>query len=197
LFYFTSVYRVALDHRVLWQLIELELLCAGCLFAWPMAAVDPLPKPSGHGTRMMWLLISLPYTTILGMSLDSDRRGLAPGMTVAELHTGGGIVWTVGGLVGLFAVIVVLAQWAGLEQRSALRRDRVLDPEAAAQLAYWKANRLLAAEEAGLVPRRGAGELAVAALGPGGEGRPGAASTPLALPTGPGPVGEPVPDPPE
>jgi putative membrane protein len=151
LIYFTPIFRVALDHAALWQLIDLSLLVTGCLFAWPMAAVDPLPKPTGHGWRMLWLLATLPYTTILGMSLESEHRGIAPGVTPAELHTGGGIIWTVGGFLGLFATILVLAQWCRLEERSATRRDRVLDPEAAAQLAYWKANRRIAAEEAGLI----------------------------------------------
>jgi putative membrane protein len=151
LIYFTPIFRVALDHAALWQLIDLSLLVTGCLFAWPMAAVDPVPKPTGHGWRMLWLLLTLPYTTILGMSLESEHRGIAPGVTPAELHTGGGIIWTVGGFLGLFATILVLAQWCRLEERSATRRDRVLDPEAAAQLAYWKANRRIAAEESGLI----------------------------------------------
>ena len=150
--YFTPWFRVALDHGALWQVTNLVLFACGCLFAWPMAAIDPLARPFGHGWRMIWLLLTLPYTTVLGMALESQSRGLAPGVTEAQVHTGGGVVWTVGGLLGLFAAILVLVSWCRLEERSASRRDRVLDPEAAAQLAYWKANRRKAAEEAGLIP---------------------------------------------
>lgn len=169
--YFTPWFRVALDHQVVWELTNLVLFLAGCLFAWPMAAIDPLAKATGHGWRMIWLLLTLPYTTILGMALESQSRGLAPGVTEAEVHNGGGILWTVGGLLGLFAAILVLASWCRLEERSATRRDRVLDAEAAAQLAYWKANRRKAAEEAGLIAgtamdAQAAEALAVAAAAP-------------------------------
>lgn len=151
--YFTPWFRVALEHGALWGLTNLVLFLAGCLFAWPMAAIDPLRRAVGHGWRIIWLLLTLPYTTVLGMALESQSHGLAPGVTETEVHTGGGIIWTVGGLLGLFAAILVLVSWCRLEERSASRRDRVLDPEAAAQLAYWRANRRKAAEEAGLIPR--------------------------------------------
>jgi cytochrome c oxidase assembly factor CtaG len=186
LVYFTPIFRVGLDHAAMWQLIDLVLLLTGCLFAWPMAAVDPLSRPTGHGWRMLWLLLTLPYTTILGMSLESQNHGIAPGVTTAELHAGGGIIWTVGGFLGLFATILVLAQWCRLEERSATRRDRVLDPEAAAQLAYWKANRRIAAEEAGLIQSAVPEDLAdeVLALSTAGQPRAIGAATLKAL--GPG-----------
>jgi len=87
------------------------------------------------------------------------------------VHDGGGVIWTIGGFLGLFAGILVLVSWCRLEERSASRRDRVLDPEAAAQLAYWKANRRRAAEEAGLIAptdmdAQAAEVLAVAAAAP-------------------------------
>jgi putative membrane protein len=193
--YYTPIFRTGLDHAAVWQLINLALLVTGCLFAWTMAAVDPLPRPTGHGWRMLWLLLTLPYTTVLGMSLESQSGGIAPGVTSAELHTGGGILWTVGGFLGLFATILVLAQWCRLEERSATRRDRVLDPEAAAQLAYWKANRRIAAEEAGLIPSAVPDELAaeVAALARAGEPLALRPAAPRALGRGdtqtlPGPV---------
>lgn len=178
LLYFTPWFRVALDHGALWQVTNLALFLGGCLFAWPMAAIDPLPRPLGHGWRMLWLLLTLPYTTVLGMALESQNRGLAPGVTHAEVHAGGGIIWTFGGLLGLFAAILVLVSWCRLEERSAARRDRVLDPEAAAQLAYWKANRRKAAEEAGLIPRSDIDAQAAEVLALHG------ATPPLALPAG-------------
>jgi putative membrane protein len=196
--YFTPIFGAGLDHAALWQLINLSLLVAGCLFAWPMAAVDPLPRVTGHGWRMLWLLLTLPYTTILGMSLESQGKGIARGVTPAELHTGGGIIWTVGGFLGLFAAIVVLVQWCRLEETSADRRDRVLDPEAAAQLAYWKANRRMAAEQAGLIPRRAEDQQESEALARRGAETLAlhAGQTPLALPAGAAriPAGEPPPD---
>ncbi len=203
LVYYTSIFSSGLDHPAVWQLINLGLLLSGLVFAWPMAAVDPLPRPTGHGWRMLWLLLTLPYCTVLGMSLESQTHGIAPGVTPAELQVGGGILWTVGGFLGLFATILVLAQWCRLEERSAARRDRVLDPEAAAQLAHWRANRRIAAEEAGLIPSalpEGLAAQVMALRAAGGEaegqagrgdaagGRPGealaAVEAPLALPTG-------------
>ncbi|MBO0692200.1 MAG: cytochrome c oxidase assembly protein [Acidimicrobiaceae bacterium] len=153
LFYFTPLFRLALDHAALWQVVNLALFLCGCLFAWTMAAIDPLPKARGHGKRILWLMLTIPYTTVLGMALESQGRNLAPGVARNGVHTGGGIIWTIGGFLGLFAAVLVLVSWCRLEERSARRRDRALDPEAAAQLAYWKANRRKAAEEAGLLPR--------------------------------------------
>lgn len=176
--YFTPLLRIALDHGAVWQLVNLGLLAAGCLFGWAMAGADPIPKLLGHGWRMVWLLLTVPATTILGMALESQRQGLAPGLTAAGTHLGGGLMWTIGGLLALFATICVLVSWCRLEQRSADTRDRRLDPEAAVQLAYWKANRRQAAEEAGLLAHSDVDELAAEVLALQG------AAPQLALPAG-------------
>jgi putative membrane protein len=152
LLYFTPVFRTSLDHASLWDVDNLVLLTLGFAFAWPLVANDPLPRVLGQGYRILWILLLLPYFTILGMSLESQGHTIAPGVTLPELHAGGGVIWVVGEFLGVVGTIAVLVQWCRLEETSATERDRVLDPEAAAQLAYWKANRRSAAIDAGLLP---------------------------------------------
>ncbi len=149
--YFTPIYRTSLHHAALWDVDNGVFVVLGFLFAWPLVATDPMPKVLGHGYRMLWILLTLPYFTVLGMSLESQTKTLAPGLPLFEVHAGGGVLWVFGDFVGILGVLAVLVQWCRLEERSASVRDRVLDPEAATQLAYWKANRRQAAVAAGLL----------------------------------------------
>jgi cytochrome c oxidase assembly factor CtaG len=179
LLYFTPVFRTSLSHASLWDLDNLILIVLGFGFAWPLVANDPMPRVLGQGYRILWILLLLPYYTILGMSLESQGRTIAPGVTLPELHAGGGVIWVVGEFLGVLGTIAVLVQWCRLEETSASTRDRVLDHEAAAQLAYWKANRRSAAIDSGLLPEEELPAIEPAALSSGAR---------LALGPGPSPT---------
>jgi putative copper resistance protein D len=155
--YFTGLYAYSVDHEVVHQFIHLHLLLVGCLFFWPAIGVDPLPRRLNHGVRIAYLMLALPFHTLLGMSLESQTSPIAPGISLTDLHTGGGLMWVAGEATGLLCTLAVFIAWLRTDERAAKRNDRVTEAAAAAQLAHWRATRDAAARAAGagfLAPSR-------------------------------------------
>ena len=146
--YFTGLYADSLTNAPLHQLIHLHLLVAGCLFFWPAVAIDPLPNRLAPGLRILYLVLALPFHTVLGMALESQTTPIAPGISLSDLHAGGGLMWIAGEAIGLFGVLAVFVQWLRADERAARRTDRVSEAAAARQLAHWRATRDAAARAA-------------------------------------------------
>lgn len=144
--YFTSLYGITLRNGTVHNLVHVHLLVAGCIFWWPAVAVDPLPKRMNYGVRIGYLLLALPFHTILGMALDSQTTPITPGTPLSQLHMGGGLMWVAGEALGLIGTLAVLVQWLRADERAARRIDRASDEIAAKQLAYWRATREAAAK---------------------------------------------------
>lgn len=143
--YFTSLYAITLRNQTVHDLVHLHLIVAGCLFWWPAVAVDPLPKRMSYGVRIAYLMLAMPFHTILGMALDSQTTPLAPGMALGDLHMGGGLMWVAGEALGLIGTIAVFVQWLRADERLARRQDRISEEVAALQVAHWRATREAAA----------------------------------------------------
>ncbi len=124
--YFTGLYAATLRATVLHDLTHLVFVTAGCLFFWPVVSLDPLPHRLPYGGRMLYVLVALPFHTIIGVALTTQTKLIAPGLTLADQQTGAGILWTAGELLGLIAMMIVAAQWMKAEEREALRQDRQL-----------------------------------------------------------------------
>jgi cytochrome c oxidase assembly factor CtaG len=144
--YFTSLYAITLRNDTVHNLVHLHLLVAGCIFWWPAVAVDPLPKRMSYGVRIGYLLLALPFHTILGMALDSQTTPITPTTPLSQLHMGGGLMWVAGEAIGLVGTLAVLVQWLRADERAARRIDRTTEAVAARQLAYWRATREAAAK---------------------------------------------------
>jgi putative copper resistance protein D len=143
--YFTGLYAYSLDHPLVHQLIHLHLLVVGCLFFWPAIGIDPLPRRLPHGLRMLYLMLSLPFHTILGMALESQTTPIAPGISLTDLHTGGGLMWVAGETTGLLCTLAIFVSWLRTDERAAKRADRAGEAAHAVQLAHWRATRDAAA----------------------------------------------------
>ncbi|HVA75244.1 MAG TPA: cytochrome c oxidase assembly protein [Acidimicrobiales bacterium] len=143
--YFTSLYAITLRNQTVHDLVHLHLIVAGCLFWWPAVAVDPLPKRMSYGVRIAYLMLAMPFHTILGMALDSQTTRIAPTTTLGDLHAGGGLMWIAGEALGLIGTIAVFLQWLRADERAARRNDRTSEEVAALQLAHWRATREAAA----------------------------------------------------
>ena len=143
--YFTSLYAIALRNNTVHNLVHLHLIVAGCLFWWPAVAIDPLPRRITYGARIGYLMLALPFHTILGMALDSQTTRITPSTPLSDLHMGGGLMWVAGEALGLFGTLAVLVQWLRADERAARRTDRATEELAATQLAYWRATREAAA----------------------------------------------------
>jgi putative copper resistance protein D len=146
--YFSGLYADTLRSNLLHQLVHVDLLMTGCLFYWPVIGIDPLPRRMNHGMKIGYLMLALPFHTILGMALESQTTPIAPGISLTDLHTGGGLMWVAGEAIGLFGTIAVFVQWLRADERAAKRHDRVNEAAAAQQLAHWRAVREAAASAA-------------------------------------------------
>ena len=144
--YFTSLYGTTLRNAAVHDLVHVHLILAGCLFWWPAVAIDPLPRRISYGARIGYLLLALPFHTILGMALESQTTRITPGTTLSDLHMGGGLMWVAGEALGLIGTLAVLVQWLRADERAARRIDRASEDIAAQQVAYWRATREAAAK---------------------------------------------------
>lgn len=88
--------------------------------------------------------MGIPVTTILGLVLRTNPTSIDAAIhTVADTHTGGSILWVLGALIMLTAMVVVVFQFMRADGREAARNDRRLAHEEAnaAREAEWSAQR--------------------------------------------------------
>lgn len=146
--YFTSLYADTLTNDTLHNFVHLHLILAGCLFWWPAVGLDPLPTRLSPWYRMFYLLLAIPFHTILGMALESQTKPIAPGVSLSDLHAGGGLMWVAGEATALIGVLAVFVQWLRADEREARRYDRMTMASAQIQLALWRETRDAAARAA-------------------------------------------------
>lgn len=144
LLYFTGLYGATVRNSTLRGAVLFVMFLAGCAFWAPLVG-----RRLGYWWKMAYLLFSLPFHTIVGMSLESQTQTIAPHTPIATLHVGGGIIWAAGEAIGLLGAIAVFVQWLRAEEQKAKEHDRVSGAAAAHQLAHWRAAREAAARAAG------------------------------------------------
>jgi putative membrane protein len=125
--YFTKLYADTLQNAALHDLVHLHFVVVGCLFFWPVVGLDPVPHRLPYGGRMLYVAVAVPFHTILGMALLSQKTLLAPGMTLGDQQAGAGFLWTAGEVMGVLTMIFIGIQWMNAEEREAVRADRRLD----------------------------------------------------------------------
>lgn len=136
--YFSSLYAESLRHPLVHDLVHVHFLVVGCLFFWPLLSPDPTPGRTGHAGRMLITVAALPVHAFLGITLLSTTAVLGGGWYEAlhkpwggsllgDQHTGAGILWASGELIGLGLTMTMLGQWMRADERQARRDDRQLD----------------------------------------------------------------------
>jgi len=106
------------QHRLLWLLGAAATLCSATLFWWPaLAAASPL----GPVGRVGYLMVGMPVMSAAGVVLDFVDHPLYRGVTLAEQHRAGALMWGLGSAVA--AAILVAAAWSALvrEEQAATR----------------------------------------------------------------------------
>lgn len=144
--YFTPLYQLSLEHDWVHVLVHVHFVVVGCLFMAYVVGVDPLVRPLGHGMRLLYVAIVLPFHAFLGVALLGSTNVLASGWygrvtgrshaaLLSDQRLGAGILWAFGELLGLVALSIVLYRWMRHDEREGARLDRRLDAEAAASAA--------------------------------------------------------------
>lgn len=135
--YFTGLYRLTLEHAWLHELTHVHFIVTGCLFFWPLLGLDPLPNRWPYPGRALLMVLSVPFHTVLGLTIMQDKTLLA-GDYYPNLHltwsnpwsdqvTAGGILWAGGELVSVTMLGILVVQWIRQSEREAKRIDRALD----------------------------------------------------------------------
>jgi putative membrane protein len=140
--YFTGLYRITLENDFLHELLHAHFIVVGCLFFWPLVGLDPLPGRWPYPARALLMLISVPFHTVLGLTIMQSRVLLAgdwyPSLNLdwvdpwADQNMAGGILWAGGEFVSVTMLGVLVVQWFRQSEREAARIDRQLDREEAA-----------------------------------------------------------------
>jgi putative copper resistance protein D len=141
--YFTGLYKVTLENDWLHELTHIHFIVTGCLFFWPLLGLDPLPNRWPYPGRALLMVLSVPFHTVLGLTIMQDKTLLA-GDYYPSLHlawsnpwsdqvTAGGILWAGGELISVTMLGILIIQWMRQSEREAKRIDRALDRAEAEQ----------------------------------------------------------------
>jgi len=158
--HFSPVFNESLEQPLVHQLEHLAYLTAGLLFWWPAVGVDPSPWRMPHPLRAMYLFLQMPQNTFLALAIYSATAPLYPHYAAIRLPWGpdpladqqiaGGLMWIVGDIVFIVAIVLTVVGWMRAEERDAVGRERREDAQIAA----------IRAREASLADRLAADRLA-------------------------------------
>ena len=115
----------------------------GYLFWRQIFGSDPNKYRLHPALQFFYLFLAIPIDTFTGLSLAGATKELFPAYFathrtwgpsyVVDLHVGGDIMWVVGDTLMLWPMIPVALRWMHLDERKAVRIDRELDAQAAAE----------------------------------------------------------------
>jgi cytochrome c oxidase assembly factor CtaG len=135
--YFTDLYRATLEHAWLHEFIHVHFIVTGCLFFWPLIGLDPLPNRWPYPARALLMVLSVPFHTVLGLTIMQSRRLLGgdwyPSLQLSwadpaqDQVVAGGVLWAGGEVVSVTMLGILVVQWIRQSEREARRIDRALD----------------------------------------------------------------------
>jgi putative copper resistance protein D len=139
--HFTPVFDLALEDEGVHTLEHAAFLVTALMFWWPAVAADPAPARLAYPVRALYVLLQMPVNSFLGMAivfaaapLYAHYATLGPvyGTTaLADQQLAGGIMWLVGDVVFIGAVLAIVAAWMRHAARDAPAADRRADAERA------------------------------------------------------------------
>lgn len=140
--HFSALFEAALEDPLVHDAEHVLYLVTGLLFWWPAVALDPSPWRMSHPLRALYVFLQMPQNTFLAVTILGATTVLYPhyatlvrpwGPTpLQDQMTAAGIMWLVGDLVFLVAILAILYGWMRSEARETARTDRRADAELAA-----------------------------------------------------------------
>jgi len=135
----TGLYDLALENTAVHYLEHLTMLGAGLLFWWPAVSPDPMPWRIPHPVKILYLFLAMPQISFLGVALLTAEHPLysfylqntmawAPD-PLADQQLGGTLMWVMGDMVFLVAMLGLVWAWMRLADARTARLDARLDLE--------------------------------------------------------------------
>ena len=142
---FSPLYNLALESDVVHYVQHATYLGSALLFWWPIAGIDPAPRKLAYPGRAAYLAMAIPPNSFLGITLMSTRPDFYPhyatltrdwGPSVAEdLNIAGAVMWGMGAMAFVAALLLTVGAWMRAEERTTLRREARPEARAAAEAA--------------------------------------------------------------
>jgi putative copper resistance protein D len=140
--HFSPIFDEALENPLLHDLEHLAYLATALLFWWPAIGLDPSPWRLSHPVRVLYTFMQMPQNTFLAVAVLNASEPLyrhyatlvrSWGPTpLQDQQTAGGIMWLVGDLIFLVAILFLLAAWMRAEEQKTAQSDRRADTALAA-----------------------------------------------------------------
>ena len=127
IYFLTPIYRLSIEHPLFHDYTHLHFLIAGLIFWTTLIGLDPIRWKMTYGAKLAYLLVGIPFGTFIGIALMSMRTSVSPGISLADVHSGGALLWIFEEVFTVAALAIIFLQWANHEERIAIRADRGLD----------------------------------------------------------------------
>jgi putative copper resistance protein D len=135
--HFSPLFDAALEDPLVHDLEHAIFLGTALLFWWPALGADPSPWRMSHPVRAMYVFLQMPQNTFLAVAIlsapaplyehyETLQRSWGP-TPLADQQTAAGIMWFVGDLLFLAAILGLVAAWMRHEERQTAREDRRAD----------------------------------------------------------------------
>lgn len=152
-FYFSPIFRWAMEEHLGHQWMIVHFLISGYLFSLSMIGIDPVPYRFPYAMRLVTLFATMASHAFFGVTMMTGHglmladwfgaMGRTWGPTpLDDQNTGGGIAWGIGELPTLALALIVAIQWSRSDEREQKRKDRAADRSGDAELVAY--NEMLA-----------------------------------------------------
>jgi putative copper resistance protein D len=141
--HFSPLFDAALEDPLVHRLEHMLFISTALLFWWPVIGADPNPHRMDHPGRIFYLALGMPLSSLLGLVIFSARVPLYEHYETLERTWGlspmedqawaGGIMWVLGDLVFVIALVLAVSLWLRHEEREGERVDARLARERAAR----------------------------------------------------------------
>lgn len=135
--HFSPLFDAALNDAFVHDLEHVLFLGAALLFWWPVVGLDPAPRRMSYPARIGYVLLQMPFSSFLAMVVlfapsplyrHYAALGSPYGITaVADQQLAAGIMWFIGDVVLIGAILVIVAVWMRDEERRTPAADRRAD----------------------------------------------------------------------
>jgi cytochrome c oxidase assembly factor CtaG/putative copper export protein len=150
-FYFSSLFELALRTHTGHVLMTAHFLLAGYLFAWVLVGIDPGPKRWPPPLLLVILFGTISFHAFFGVALTTGTTLLAPTFyqglhlpwavdLLADQRTGGAVAWGIGELPTLILALLVTLAWVRSDSAESTRLDRQAERDDDAELKAYNAH---------------------------------------------------------
>lgn len=131
--HFSPIFDRSLEEPTIHQLEHLVYLVTAALFWWPAIGLDPGPWRLREPARILYTFLQMPQNTFLGLAIVSATTPLYPHYAtlardwgpsaLVDQQMAGAIMWLVGDLVFVIAMLGIVVGWMRREDHDAQATD--------------------------------------------------------------------------